>query len=157
MLREFRALFQLYKVLEPFPYLKHFLHAILDFCVGRLYINFFFLKGYRGISSGKGSQAAKPEIEKLDFDTLTSRQAVEEVAKMQSVSIICDIYLKKKNYNNKNWYKERVKFINTKTNAFFFFTECFPYMTMLGIKNLNSILAGYVRNHLINTKVFPGS
>ncbi|KAJ2718695.1 putative proteasome subunit alpha type-7 [Coemansia sp. Benny D115] len=38
--------------------------------------------GYRGCAAGKGKQAAKTEIEKLDLDNLTVREAVKEAARI---------------------------------------------------------------------------
>ena len=38
--------------------------------------------GYNGCAVGKGRQLAKTEIEKLDLDTLTMNQAVDEAAKI---------------------------------------------------------------------------
>lgn len=38
--------------------------------------------GYRGCAIGKGKQAAKNEIEKLDLDSLSLRDAVKEAARM---------------------------------------------------------------------------
>ncbi|KAI9223833.1 nucleophile aminohydrolase [Blastocladiella britannica] len=41
--------------------------------------------GYRGVAIGKGKQVAKTEIEKLNFQTLTCRQAVREAARILHV------------------------------------------------------------------------
>ena len=38
--------------------------------------------GYNGCAIGKGRQLAKTEIEKLDLDTLSMSEAVDEAAKM---------------------------------------------------------------------------
>lgn len=38
--------------------------------------------GYKGCAAGKGRQMAKSELEKLDFDNLTTAQAVKEAARM---------------------------------------------------------------------------
>ncbi|CAN6622602.1 probable proteasome subunit alpha type-7 [Trichomonascus vanleenenianus] len=38
--------------------------------------------GYKGAATGKGRQVAKSELEKLDFDNLTAREAVREVARI---------------------------------------------------------------------------
>ena len=37
---------------------------------------------YTAVAIGKGRQAAKTELEKLKFDTMTVRQAVKEVARI---------------------------------------------------------------------------
>ncbi|KAJ2742463.1 putative proteasome subunit alpha type-7 [Coemansia sp. BCRC 34490] len=38
--------------------------------------------GYRGCAVGKGKQVAKTEIEKLDLDNMTVREAVKEAARI---------------------------------------------------------------------------
>lgn len=38
--------------------------------------------GYKGAATGKGRQLAKSELEKLDFENLTAREAVKEAAKI---------------------------------------------------------------------------
>lgn len=38
--------------------------------------------GYRGCATGKGKQVAKTELEKLNLDVLTCREAVVEAARM---------------------------------------------------------------------------
>lgn len=39
-------------------------------------------KGYRGCAVGKGKSVAKTEIEKLDLDNMTVREAVNHITRM---------------------------------------------------------------------------
>lgn len=47
------------------------------------------LQRYFGTAVGKGRQAAKTEIERLNLGELTCRQGVKEVAKMCGFSSVC--------------------------------------------------------------------
>ncbi len=49
-----------------------------------LYTNdsLFFFKGYYGCAVGKGTRAAKTEIEKLKLSEMTVREAIKEAARM---------------------------------------------------------------------------
>jgi 20S proteasome subunit alpha 7 len=41
-----------------------------------------YIKGYRGCAVGKGKSVAKTEIEKLDLENMTVREAVKQITRM---------------------------------------------------------------------------
>lgn len=49
--------------------------------------------GYRGCVIGKGKQAAKTEIEKLDLESMSLRNAVKEAARMYIASLFLEFTL----------------------------------------------------------------
>ena len=47
-----------------------------------MFLFLFLVQGYKCCATGKGKSFAKTEIEKLDFSTLTCREAVNEIVRI---------------------------------------------------------------------------
>jgi hypothetical protein len=48
----------------------------------RIEYNIVIFKGYYGCANGKGKQIAKAQLDKIDFRSMTCREALVHVAKM---------------------------------------------------------------------------